>query len=71
MARSKEDQVISQLVGFLHDRAPIGRHNKLKLSLGKFDTGDPALVARGFDLRGIITRWIRAFHAALYQEHLP
>ncbi len=69
--RSAEDQVIGQLIGLLHDKAPDAVHNKLKVKSGPFEDGTPGLVVEGLDLQAIIRRWIRGFHSALYREYLP
>src|SRR5438093_1112647 len=69
--RSAEDQVIGQLIGLLHGKSPKVTHNKLKVKVGEFEDGTPVMAVEGLDLRAIIRRWIRGFHAALYQEFLP
>lgn len=69
--RSAEDQVIGQLVGILHRKQPNPKHNKLKVKVGFFEDGAPAVAIEGLDLRAIIRRWVRGFHAALYREFLP
>jgi hypothetical protein len=69
--RSLEDQVIGQLIGFLHGKAPHGPQNKLWIKGGRFKDGTPGIAVQGLDLRAIIRRWIRGFHAALYREFLP
>jgi hypothetical protein len=69
--RSAEDQVIGQLIGLLHGKSPNVTHNKLKVNVGEFEDGTPVMAVEGLDLRAIIRRWIRGFHAALYKEFLP
>lgn len=69
--RSPEDQIIGQLVGVLHGQRVNPRHNKLRVSVGRFEDGSPAAALRDLDIRKIIRRWIRGFHAALYREYLP
>lgn len=69
-ARSADDQVVGQLVGLMHGRRPNPTHNKLDVSAGHFQDGSPAVVVGSLDLRFIIRRWVRGFHAALYREHL-
>ena len=69
--QSKDDQVVGQLVGVIHGRRPNPTHKKFRVSVGRFENGSTALVVGGLDLRRIIRRWIRGFHAALYSEHLP
>jgi hypothetical protein len=70
-ARSAEDQVIGQLVGMLHGQKQNKKHNKLKVTIGRFQDGSRGVAIGGLDLRGIIRRWVRGFHAALYREYLP
>ena len=70
-ARSRDDHVVSQLVGVLHGRKPNRKHKKLRVQLGRFENGSRAIVVGGLDLRSIIRRWIRGFHAAMYKEYLP
>jgi len=69
--RSAEDQVIGQLIGLLHRKAPDAVHNKLKVKSGPYEDGTLGMAVEGLDLRSIIRRWIRGFHAALYREYLP
>jgi len=69
--RSREDQVIGQLVGVLHGRKVNPPHNKLRVSVGQFKEGSPTAAVRDLDIKEIIRRWVRGFHAALYRESLP
>lgn len=69
--QSADDQVIGQLVGVIHGRRPNPMHKKFRVSVGRFENGSVALAVGGLDLRSIIRRWIRGFHAALYSEYLP
>jgi hypothetical protein len=69
--RSVEDQTIGQLLGILHNRAPSSQQNKLKFEFGELPDGQTVVAVGGLDLRGIIRRWVRGFHAALYREFLP
>jgi len=70
--RSGEDQIITQLIGVLHDRH-IDTHEggKLQVDMGRMEDGSPVLAAKSLPLRAIIRRWLRGFHAALYREFLP
>lgn len=70
-ARSQDDQVAGQLVGVLHGRKVNPTHKKLKVKLGHFENGSRAVVVGNLDIRAIIRRWVRGFHAALYKEYLP
>jgi hypothetical protein len=69
--QSRDDQVVGQLVGLVHGRRPSAIHRKFRVSLGRFENSSPAFAVGGLDLRLIIRRWIRGFHAALYSEYLP
>jgi len=69
--RSADDQVVGQLVGVIHGRKPNPTHKKFRVSVGRFKDGSPAIAVRGLDLDHIIWRWVRGFHAALYNEYLP
>ena len=67
--RSAEDEVIGQLVGVLHGR-PIAEHGrKPKLLPGRFADGSSG-VGTSLQVNPIIFRWVRGFHAALYNEPL-
>ena len=69
--QSADDQAVGQLVSIIHGRMPLPEHNKLRVSVGRFEDGSPSLAVRGLNLQSIIWRWIRGFHAALYREYLP
>jgi hypothetical protein len=69
--RSREDQAIGQLVGVLHGRRVNPAHNKLHVAISQFKNGNPAAVLRDIDIKEIIRRWVRGFHAALYREYIP
>ena len=69
--RSREDQAIGQLLGVLHGRQVNRIHNKLRVAVSPFKDGNSLAVLSRIDLRQIIRRWIRGFHAALYNEFLP
>lgn len=74
VAQSSDDEAVGQLVGLLHARTP----QPISV-LGKWETSviqiknapKPTGIVYGHDLKPIIWRWIRGFHAALYQEYLP
>jgi hypothetical protein len=69
--QAPEDQIIGQLVGLLHGRWVNHTHNKLHVTVDQFDEDKSLAMLSDVDLRQIIRRWIRAFHAALYAEFLP
>jgi hypothetical protein len=68
--RHLDDQTIGQLIGILHSKAPDPAHRRLDLYAGIGTDGRPIIAAGGFDLRDIIRRWVRGFHAALYGQPL-
>jgi hypothetical protein len=68
--RSHEDQAIGQLVGVLHGQRVNPAHNKLWMSRGQFDDGSQTVAVRDLNIKEIIRRWVRGFHAALYHEYL-
>lgn len=70
-SQSPYDQVVAQLVGMIHGREDAPQHLKLKLLVGHRQDGSLAVAAADLQLRNIIRRWVRAFHAALYREPLP
>jgi hypothetical protein len=69
--QSQDDQAVGQLAGLLHGTATNPQHLKLTYYAGRADDGSPLAAASGLDLRRVIRRWVRGFHAALYAEPLP
>ncbi len=69
--RSAEDQLIGQLINLLHKKAPDSRHKKLDVKAVKSPDGKLLAAVYGLNLRAIIRRWVRGFHAALYKEFIP
>lgn len=63
------DEKIGQVVSLKHGRVPPVRNRKLEFQffppLGKKDV---AGAVTNVDIKGAIRRWIRGFHAALYQQ---
>jgi hypothetical protein len=70
-SRTKDDEVVGQLIGIIHGNAPKPKARKLKLGVRTRRGQAPDVMVSGFDLRAIIRRWVRGFHAALYDEFLP
>jgi hypothetical protein len=70
-ARSPQDQMMCQLIGPLRGRPADPQHQKIKVVGGSFPDGAPGVAVADMNLRSIIARWLRAFHAALYREALP
>ena len=70
-ARSAEDEVVSQLVGLLHDESPKPKTRQVRIAAGQFQDGTTGVGAVGLPLKAIIWRWVRGFHAALYRAPIP
>lgn len=68
---SANDQEMGQLVGLLNGIRPNVDHYKLNLEVQPAPKGGETLVLTGLDFQGMIRRWLRGFHAALYKEPLP
>ncbi len=72
MERTRQDELIGQIVSLLHGRIP--RPEIMNLPLFAIDRG-PGRTPRGglhdFPFISIVFRWVRAFHAALNGEFLP
>ena len=71
--QSGYDELIAQLVPLLSWRttASTKEVNKLRLSVHHVDAlAAPLSAVEWFPLRRIVIRWLMAFHAALYNEHL-
>ena len=67
--QSYADNEIGQLINILHDKIPAKKNKILRFGLYKGDDGTINSLIN-LDLEGIIFRWIRGFHAALYHEYL-
>ena len=63
--------MIGTLVGVLHKTPPPDGAVKLDLQAGVLPDGSHVVAVRDLDVREIIRRWVRGFHAALYREFLP
>lgn len=71
-SQSPSDEIISQLVSLIHTRT--GARSQLRKHVRKYRPAPgerPRVVLQGIDLQPIVWRWIRAFHAALYDSYLP
>jgi len=66
--QSAADELIGQVVGVLHGRPLAENARQPRLAAGSFEDGSFGYGALGLDLSGIIWRWVRAFHAALYRS---
>lgn len=67
---SKDDQLIKDLVGILHRSDFDTKKTKLQFQGGHFPDGSSGVTVSGLDLRSIIRRCVKGFHAALYGEPL-
>jgi len=69
---SKTDEIIGQLITALHGTYPKRKNLRLKLDiLENSQNRKPVLILRAINLRGVVTRVVKAFHAALYKQYLP
>lgn len=66
---SENDAVAAQLIDVMHGTAPT--QQRFEAGAGTFADGSPGLAVRGFDMRALVRRWVRGFHAALYGEFVP
>ena len=66
--QSAHDEVVGQFVGLLHGRPVAQNGRKPQFATGTFDDASFGYGALGLDIKAIIWRWVRAFHAALYQS---
>jgi len=70
--QSITDEITGQLISTLNKKYPARKNIRLKLSIqNESNVRHPVLVLEGIDLRGVIARWIKGFHATLYHEYLP
>lgn len=70
--QSKADEVIGQLVHALHGIYP--PREKLRVRVNTYENAKNQMQVfglEGINLKGVITRCIKAFHAALYKRYLP
>lgn len=69
--QSVPDEHISQLVSFLHGSGPTEAALRLDVEAAHVEgIEQPFGLLRGTDLDRIVWRWVKAFHAALYQRAL-
>lgn len=70
--QSKTDEMVGQLVSALNYAYPDRKNMRLRISTQKLQNlAHPTMVLEGIDLRGVIARWVKGFHAALYHRYLP
>ncbi len=71
-SQSKDDEVISQLIAVVHGKQPNPENTRLEYKAYQIENTNNTLF--GFlnvNLPTQIWRWVRGFHAALYEEFLP
>ena len=61
------DQKIGQLVALKRHQVPTKRDRQLRFRMFQPDVG----AVENLDIRSVVWRWVRGFHAALYREPLP
>ena len=70
--QSTADEIVGQLISTLNKKYPDRKNMRLKVSIqNESNLRHPVMVLEGIDLRGVIARWVKGFHAALYKEYLP
>ncbi len=67
--RSAEDQITGKIIGLLHDRHVLPKGYSPAFAGVTFPDGTLGWGSSD-DIKGIIFRWVRGFHAALYNEPL-
>jgi len=69
---SKTDEVVGQLIYALHGIYPEKGKRRVRVNIYEDMSNKTSVLAlEGIDLRGVIARCVKAFHAALYKEYLP
>jgi hypothetical protein len=69
---SETDEIVGQLIYALHGIYPKKGNIKVKISLYENASSEaPVLGLEGINLKGVVARFVKAFHAALYREYLP
>jgi hypothetical protein len=68
---SDPDEVIGQLVSAVHGTTTSPEKLRLKFHIIETDTGGLRPGVSGVNIEQQVIRWVRGFHAALYEEFLP
>ncbi|TET34332.1 MAG: hypothetical protein E3J72_14320 [Planctomycetota bacterium] len=68
--QSEDDEVIGQIVALCWGKSVPPRRQKFKVNIRRYK-GNLMPGISGVPIQGIIWRWVRGFHAALYREFLP
>ena len=66
------DERLGQFLSVLHGKIPKPEHNLLKFEhfYDDLEKGGYSQVLKSVDMYGAVARWLKAFHAALYQRPL-
>lgn len=71
-AQSAYDEIVGQLIAVIHGKYPDPARMRLDVQVNEDPiTGAHSAWLSDTNLHRTICRWLRAFHAALYQEYLP
>jgi hypothetical protein len=71
-SRNLTDEIIGQIISLKHGEPPSARDHKVEFT--QFEnkiSSTPLEAITNANIHEEIWRWVRAFHAALYQEYLP
>ena len=69
--QSATDEIVGQLISALNQKYPDRNNIRLKVSIqNEPNLRYPVMVLEGVNLQGVIARWVKGFHAALYQQYL-
>ena len=70
--QSSYDEMIGQLISYLHGTPPSDHNLRLSLRAGRrVEDGAEIAFTQNLNIDAVVWRWIRGFHAALYGEYLP
>lgn len=71
-AQSVADEMIGQFLSVIYGKYVSSDNLRLEIVEVSTEPQDnPEAVLTGFNLAPVVWRWVRAFHSALYQVHLP
>jgi hypothetical protein len=64
------DERVGQFISLLHRKVPSQKNQRLHFRELQAADGQRHVAVDNVDIRGALERWVRAFHAALYNEPL-
>lgn len=71
-AHDEIDEKTGQLISLKYRKAPLPKNARLKFGvMSEEGSGRFYMAMQAFDIRGMVCRWVKAFHAALYGEIGP